>query len=317
MILIASEYPSNNLSLSALKLGLDTAGITFECTEEPGDIEGMLTDYPGIELVIIHAVWGADLVNTVKALRANTFTVPVIVLSDMDSPRKAHVIEAGADDAWEAVPPAREFAARVRGAVRRGQGVATPILRCGPITLDETNRVFKIDGVPVHLTKKLLDLMAILMKRPGITVSKDRIYNQLYSIGDPTAEPKIVDVFICKLRAVLRHHGNPGLIGTTWGVGYFLSEEPNESGSWADSQDKGPTHSQRLLAFLSQHENGRTPTQIIEHLGCEPDRGRTVIHLTMREGHIYNAGGSKPGSALYRITEDGRTQLADEETKAA
>jgi two-component system cell cycle response regulator CtrA len=58
-------------------------------------------------------------------------------------------------------------------------------------------------------------------------LSKDAFLNHLYG-GIDEPEPKIIDVFMCKLRRKLEQAGASGLnIDTVWGQGYILRETPD------------------------------------------------------------------------------------------
>lgn len=70
-----------------------------------------------------------------------------------------------------------------------------------------------------RLTPTEAGILAALIARPLAT--KDFIMLQIYD-GRDEAEPKIVDVFICKMRKKLAPHGIDIL--TQWGVGYHLSD---------------------------------------------------------------------------------------------
>ena len=55
-------------------------------------------------------------------------------------------------------------------------------------------------------------------------LSKDAFLNHLYG-GIDEPEPKIIDVFMCKLRRKLADVGATGVvIDTIWGQGYILRE---------------------------------------------------------------------------------------------
>lgn len=65
--------------------------------------------------------------------------------------------------------------------------------------------------------------MVALLVRVG-RASKDRIYAELYADDyDHAPEPKIVDVFLCKVRRKLTPEGIE--IGTVWGYGYEMTRE--------------------------------------------------------------------------------------------
>lgn len=71
-----------------------------------------------------------------------------------------------------------------------------------------------------HFTRCESQALVALVTHPGM--SKERLYHKLYGQRhfDDQPEPKIIDVFICKLRAKLKPLGVE--IGTRWGHGYFM-----------------------------------------------------------------------------------------------
>ena len=55
-------------------------------------------------------------------------------------------------------------------------------------------------------------------------MSKDAFLNHLYG-GIDEPEPKIIDVFMCKLRRKIADAGASGVVcNTIWGQGYILRE---------------------------------------------------------------------------------------------
>jgi len=57
----------------------------------------------------------------------------------------------------------------------------------------------------------------------GRTVTRDQILNQLYCDKE-CPDAKIIDVFVCKLRAKLQKAASLGdAIVTSWGVGYRMA----------------------------------------------------------------------------------------------
>lgn len=72
-----------------------------------------------------------------------------------------------------------------------------------------------------RLTGKEGDMLAYLYSRGGMTASKEQILFAVYQQSPETPEIKIVDVFICKIRAKI----GADLILTEWGRGYRLSAE--------------------------------------------------------------------------------------------
>lgn len=89
--------------------------------------------------------------------------------------------------------------------------------------LTASHETFELDDVEAHLSATQRTILKILADRMGKSISKDRIYAMLYAARISSREhpdPKIVDVFICKIRERLK--GSPWSIKTHWGEGYSL-----------------------------------------------------------------------------------------------
>ena len=71
------------------------------------------------------------------------------------------------------------------------------------------------------LTSKEAKLLGTLVRARGNTVSVPRLMVALYGL-EPDVEPKIIDVFVCKIRKKLRAVDAAVKIRTRWGEGYAL-----------------------------------------------------------------------------------------------
>lgn len=75
--------------------------------------------------------------------------------------------------------------------------------------------------IGLELTLKERRLLDCLASRPGMVFSKDALMNALYfDCPRDSPEPKIIDIFVCKLRGKL--HETDFRIRTHWGVGFSL-----------------------------------------------------------------------------------------------
>ena len=84
-------------------------------------------------------------------------------------------------------------------------------------------------GKPVTLTKKEYQIAEILALRKGAVLSKEAILDHLYG-GLDEPNPKIIDVFICKIRKKLQSMGVEDFIETNWGRGYMVIDHRQEAG---------------------------------------------------------------------------------------
>lgn len=106
----------------------------------------------------------------------------------------------------------------------------------GEFELDESSRTLSCEGLPVRLTGQALDLLCLLVKRPGELIPRDEIEHCLWPDSNVNFEHGL-DVLISRLRAVLGDSGkNPRYIETVPKRGYrFLAHvscERSPSYSW-------------------------------------------------------------------------------------
>lgn len=91
-----------------------------------------------------------------------------------------------------------------------------------------------LDGLTPHddvvvlkclgFTKFEARILCCLWRRAGHVLSKEAIQAAMYvDRVDGGADPKIVDVMVCKLRAKLRDRGAPELPETVWACGYRVN----------------------------------------------------------------------------------------------
>jgi len=80
----------------------------------------------------------------------------------------------------------------------------------------------------VRLSGKEYGVLELLSLRKGTTLTKEMFLNHLYG-GMDEPEPKIIDVFVCKLRKkLLKVTGGENYIETVWGRGYTLRDPAEE-----------------------------------------------------------------------------------------
>lgn len=214
-------------------------GIKFNLEHEGYQVE---TGYDGEQAVELAREGSFDLIildlmmpkvdGLQACMRIREFSnVPIIMLTakseDMD---KIMGFECGADDYITKPFNILEVKARVRALLRRAGAVerdkGTSVLTVGHIRLDTEERSAWRDGESVDLTAKEFDLMELLMRNPGRVYSRENLLNVVWGyeyIGDY----RTVDVHVRRLREKLElDPANPEFIRTKWGVGYYLSNRP-------------------------------------------------------------------------------------------
>ena len=95
-------------------------------------------------------------------------------------------------------------------------------IRTGKLTVNLDRRAVMVDGNPVHVTGKEYEVLELLSLRKGSVLTKEMFLSRLYGDGHWPG-PKIIDVFLCKLRRKLAQAtGGSHYIETVWGRGYVL-----------------------------------------------------------------------------------------------
>lgn len=184
---------------------------------------------------VLHAHRGQDMVlldlqlfesdgyTTLRRLR-QVSQVPVVVITARGDERSTvRALHLGADDYL--VKPVRmnELIARLQSVARRRQPQReAQTVVCGDVEIDLVARVVSLAGLPVALTTKEFELLAVLARHAGQAVRRQQILDEVW--GDAFMNTsRSIDVHLTQLRVKL---GRPELITTIRGFGYRLETDP-------------------------------------------------------------------------------------------
>jgi two-component system OmpR family response regulator len=160
--------------------------------------------------------------DVLKKLRARGSATPVLILTAADSvEQRVKGLDLGADDYMAKPFSLQELEARVRALARRGMGVASNVIKHGPLTFDTTGRVAYIHDTMVELSARELGLLEVLLQRAGRLVSKDQLVERLCEWGDEVSN-NAIEVYIHRLRKKIEQ--GPVRIATVRGLGYCLEK---------------------------------------------------------------------------------------------
>ena len=163
-------------------------------------------------------------IEVLKRLRGRGSALPVLILTAADSvEERVRGLDLGADDYMAKPFALQELEARVRALVRRVSGVASGLIRHGPLTYDQAGRVASIDGKMVELSARELGLLEVLLQRAGRLVSKDQLVDRLCEWGEEVSN-NAIEVYIHRLRKKIEK--GPIRIATVRGLGYCLEKIP-------------------------------------------------------------------------------------------
>lgn len=142
--------------------------------------------------------------NGIEVLRRvrEQSALPVLMLTARgDDTDRIVGLELGADDYVPKPCTPRELAARIRAILRRAQNsdAATGPLIVGPLTLRSEQRQAEWDGKPLELTSTEFNLLEVLARNAGRTVSKANLSE--LGLGRPLARfDRSIDVHLSSIR---------------------------------------------------------------------------------------------------------------------
>ena len=158
-------------------------------------------------------------VEVLRRLREWSRT-PVLILSVRDDAAdKVEALEAGADDYVTKPFDAAELIARCRAIMRRGDARETaPIFEAGPLTVDFSARIVRVDTKEVPLTALEYALLRHLVLNAGKVLTHGYLLRQVWG---PQAEEHR-EYLRVHLAALRRKLGPSVVIKTEPGIGYRL-----------------------------------------------------------------------------------------------
>jgi two-component system KDP operon response regulator KdpE len=165
---------------------------------------------------------GLDVIKLVREWSS----IPIIILSlRSDDPDKIEALDRGANDYVTKPFSMGELLARMRVALRQGQGSGAetgPVINAGEIAIDLSKRLVTVAGTPVRLSRKEYDLLRILASHPGKVITHQQLLQEVWGQAY-VEETQYLRVYIGQLRQKLeKAPATPKYLVTEPGVGYRL-----------------------------------------------------------------------------------------------
>ncbi len=186
--------------------------------------ETVLKEKPDLIILdlMLPGLTGFEVCKQLKAQR-KTQRTPIIILSARSQETdKVEGLELGADDYMTKPFSPRELIARAKAVLRRGRpGIEKDKKPASKITIDKEKHQVKIAGSEVSLTLTEFKLLAHMVFRPGIVLSRENLLNSVFGYESAVYD-RTVDAHIKSLRKKMGPLKDS--IETVRGVGYRFRE---------------------------------------------------------------------------------------------
>lgn len=168
---------------------------------------------------------GASGATVVRSMRARGDGTPVLILTARDEREQViQLLNAGADDYLTKPFDLGELLARAKALIRRGKGVAHPLLIVGKLQLNSVEQTVLGDGQLIDLSPTEYRILEYLMFRPKAIVSKRELLEHLYDF-QWEHHSNVIEAHVSNLRKKLRATGVTAVLDTFRGRGYRLTAQ--------------------------------------------------------------------------------------------
>jgi two-component system, OmpR family, KDP operon response regulator KdpE len=222
------------LSLSARGYLVDEAQTGEECVQ--------IVSQKVVDLVLLDVnMPGMGGVETCECIRRLRPTLGILMLTVRDSQENiVAALEAGADDYITKPFRFGELVARMRAVERRIRAEVPPpmdVLRTGQLEMDLKRRTLKKAGQEIRLSPTEFNLLAYLMRRPGVPVSHTKLLRAVWG-PEYGRELEYLRTYFKMLRKKIEDDpAHPEYIVTEPWLGYRLQDPSRPRSTEQDSAD--------------------------------------------------------------------------------
>lgn len=159
-----------------------------------------------------------------RQIRKNS-DLPIIILSaKSDESDRIVGLELGADDYVTKPFSPKEVVTRVKTVLRRTQPRKdSKVLQLGNLRVNPKAYDVLIDGKPVKMTPREVELLSFLMSRAGEVATREEILNAVWGY-DYYGDVRAVDTLLARLRGKVPEKAAQVAFRSIYGVGYMIEE---------------------------------------------------------------------------------------------
>ena len=256
-----------------LSKSLETAGYSVH-TALNEDVVLSELQRQNYQLMILDLNFGeTDGLKLLEKLRAEGLEIPVMVLSARNRVSdRIQSLNLGADDYMTKPFSFQELAARANALLRRKADPALSVLRVENLELDPSSRRVHRGKREIKLSPKEFDLLFLLMRRAGETVTRQELLRESWGLH-PETDSNLVDVYVNYLRKKVDPADEEKVIHTVRGSGYRIGRPAPDHASTGlaklhEAEDKEANHSHHMSSVASSSDlmtAQNTPLRAVIH----------------------------------------------------
>jgi DNA-binding response OmpR family regulator len=222
ILIVEDERPLAEAVLHILRKAGFSADAAYDGEEGEALAESGIYDL----IVLDRMLPCKDGVSICKSLRARGVQTPILFLTARDAVcDRVEGLDAGGDDYLVKPFASAELLARIHALLRRPEAVR-PAEECrlGRLVLRTGECAAEIDGETVTLTAQEAQLLEMLMRNRGQTLSKSQILDKVWGF-DKSGTDGNVELYIHYLRRKIDFTRAGTVLQTVRGAGYCLKEQ--------------------------------------------------------------------------------------------
>ncbi len=217
----------NQVTSQTLVVFLSSVGYQVKCASN-GRSAIQFFNEQSFDLVILDLmlpdIGGLHVCTTIRSQS----DIPIIMLTAKTTEDEIVVgLESGADDYVCKPFGAKELLARVRRCLRKSIASSIPdkTLSVGKIEMEIEQRMVRVSGECVKLTKSEFEILFVLIRQPGRVFTRDQLIKKALGQNYDGFD-RSIDTHVWSLRKKIGEpRGNPEYILSEPGIGYRMSDK--------------------------------------------------------------------------------------------